>query len=170
MRFLLAALIFLVGAAGPVRAESQIACPELSAAKRVGTCPDATEMRRYWEETCVRQFQESNNPNVPECARYESFAELKDVALWEVEASGRLFSGYLACGEKGRKIVGSKPVQVGLECSSKTCNLYCTYQNGFSMALRDAGQCRLPGKDRPVMGRSNVDCGGEGKPCQARCD
>lgn len=170
MRFILAALLVLAGPVSLAGAESPVACPDLAAAKRVGTCPDATELQRYWEETCVRQFQESNNPNVPECARREEFVGLKDVALWEADSAGKLFSGYFACGDKGKKIAGSKAIEVSLECSSKTCNLYCAYQNNFTMALRDAGQCRPSDKKKSSLGKSKTECGAPGKPCQVHCD
>lgn len=164
------ALVFVWFLAVPAGAESLLACPDLGQAQRVGTCPNQSELQHYWQETCVRQREESNNPNVPECARYESFAELKDRALWEARSGGTLFQGYLACGEKGKQIKESKASEVALECTSKACKVYCSYQNGFSMYSRAEGSCRLPGKDKPTVGIAKVACGADGTECAVRCE
>jgi hypothetical protein len=154
----------------PAGAENRLACPELATAQRVGTCPNQTELQHYWEETCVRQQQESNNPNVPECARKETFIEFKDKALWEARSGDHAFQGYLACGEKGGKIKESGFFDVALECSSKACKIYCGYENGFSMYSRVEGKCRLPGKDKPTVGIAKVPCGKDGTDCAVTCE
>ncbi|MEO5336672.1 MAG: hypothetical protein H7841_07245 [Magnetospirillum sp. WYHS-4] len=172
MRFVLGLVALIVGmtAGLPSSAETLVSCPDLGGARRVGTCPSESELRHYWDETCVRQRAESNNPNVPECAKYETFAKLKDVALWEAGPEADPFQGYLGCGAQGAKIKQSKAIDVALECASTACKLTCFYENGFTMIARAPAICRLPGKDKPVLGIGKVSCGTPGTDCAVRCD
>ncbi len=136
-RALLAALLAAVAA--PAAAET-IACPDLSSAAQVGSCPTEQELKWGYTGYCsdnARMYDKDGDT----CVSLENYKALKDVALWEAGE----FQGYLSCSLPAATVKASKAAGVTVDRAGTMTRVTCSYDNGLRLSIRTRQTCRAEG-------------------------
>lgn len=135
----------------------EVACPDLSGAVQVATCPTEDELRYTYTGYCsdnARMYGKDKDT----CATYENYRKLKNVAMWE-SANGE-FHAYVSCDLDAAAIRAAKPRSIGVGKAGKLTRIACDYGNDIVFAYRSRGACQVVGEGK---------CGGD-QPCKAGCD
>lgn len=157
MRTLLFWFALALGLALPAHAET-IACPDLSKAVQVATCPSEDELRYTFTGYCsdnARMYGKDTDT----CTSYENYRKLKNVALWE-SADGA-FQAYLSCELPAGALNKLQPVTLVVTKNKKLTQLICNYPERITFTHRTKAECK-------VLGDGN--CAANPAACKASCD
>jgi hypothetical protein len=138
-------------------AASEVACPDLSVAIQVATCPSEEELKYTYTGYCgdnARLYGKEKDT----CATYESYRKLKNVAMWE-SANGD-FHAYLSCDLVPAAIKGAKLQRIGVGKVGKLSRVACDYGNDIVFAYRTRATCKVEGDGNCT----------DGKPCKVSCE
>lgn len=141
---LLSALSFLLFGAVASAQAGVVACPDLSAAVQVNTCPSEEELRYTYRGYCsdnARLYDKERDMYL--CAKYENYRDRKNIALWE-SADGA-FNGYLSCDLKTADIKAAKPTKLSIERKNGMTRVICAYGDGMVFTQRTRAECKPAG-------------------------
>ena len=157
MRKPLLALALALGLALPAIAAT-LACPDLSEAVQIATCPSEEELKYTFTGYCgadARLYARDTDT----CASYQNYRKLKNVALWE-SADGA-FQAYLSCELPATALKGLRAVSVDVTRHGTLTRLACNYPDGVTFTHRTKAQCTVRGDGR---------CAANPGACSAHCD
>ncbi|MEW5728132.1 MAG: hypothetical protein AB1918_09940 [Pseudomonadota bacterium] len=126
--------------AAPAALAETIACPDLSAAAQVGSCPTPQELKWGFTGYCSDNARMTDKDAVT-CTSIEEYKKLKDVALWEAGE----FQGYLHCSLPAATVKASKPSGVKVDRAGTMNRVTCSYDNDVALSWRTRKSCRAEG-------------------------
>lgn len=150
------ALLLLLGSALPAMAET-MACPKLTNAVQIGTCPTEDELKYTFNGFCsdnARMYAKDTDP----CTDYKNYRKLKNIAAWE-SADGN-FSGYVSCDLPAASVKAAEASRIAVVKKGKITQLVCTYPDGISLSHRTRAECKVEGDGKCATGTD----------CKAGCD
>jgi hypothetical protein len=150
------AFALLFWAALPAFADT-LACPDLSLAVQVATCPTENELQFTYTGYCgndARLYARDEN-----CADFQSYRRLKNIALWE-SADGA-FQAYISCDLPAGALKNLKPVSIAVSKQGKLTRLACSYPEGILFTHRTKAHCTVQG---------DGNCAASPAACEANCD
>lgn len=156
MKLSFLALAFGCAVALPAVA-GEVACPDLSSAVQVATCPAEDELKYTYTGYCsdnARMYGKDKDT----CSTYENYRKLKNVAMWE-SANGE-FHAYLSCDLDAAAIKAAKPQRIGVGKAGKLTRVACDYGNDIVFAHRTRGECKVEGEGKCASGTE----------CKATCN
>lgn len=134
----LLAFVFVIVLAPAAGAATVIACPTMSKAVRIGTCPTEEHLRYTYHGYCSDN-QRMYDGKTEGCADYRQYRALKNTALWE-SADGE-FQAYLSCDIAAERIAAAKANSVSVSTKGRIAQVTCGYDQGFSFARRGHDRC-----------------------------
>lgn len=146
-----------LGAALPVLADT-LACPDLSKAVQVATCPSEDELKYTFTGYCSDDAR-MYGKDADTCSSYENYRRLKNIALWE-SADGA-FQAYLSCDMPAGTLKKLKPTAIAVTKKGKLTQLACSYTEGIAFTHRTKAQCKVQG---------DGNCAADPAACRASCD
>lgn len=161
-RFGLCVLIGLAGLATPATAGTTqlVTCPSLSTAQMLGDCPNETDLKTLYRETCSPMLEKNGD-----CTPYEKFAKSKNKALWGAKSAQEEYLSYIQCTLSSDIVKASKIIDVETKCDLDTgrCEARCGYENDVTFSLRVKGSCTTANQQK-------IDCQNDPKLCVATCE
>ena len=158
MKFLSALLLAaLIGAAALPALADTLVCPDPASAVQVATCPSEVELKYTYTGYCgndARMYAKDEN-----CADYQSYRRLKNVALWE-SADGA-FQAYISCDLPAGALKNLKPASIAVTKQGKLTRIACSYPEGILFTHRTKAQCKAQG---------DGNCAADPAACKANCD
>ncbi|HEY9080768.1 hypothetical protein [Magnetovibrio sp.] len=159
----IALLCMTIYTAAPTRAPAadvDLACPDLTRAEQLGTCPTEQELRDQYRTTCP-EFMEKRG----ECKPFEVFARTKNKALWAAISGEEEFLSYMSCTQPSDRVKTAKAVSVEAKCDPQTgrCNALCRYEHDIAFTLRIKGICKTAGGQK-------LDCASDPQACVVTCE
>ncbi len=149
-------LLFLVVAL-PALADT-FACPDLSAAVQVATCPSEDELRYTFTGYCSDNAR-LYGKDTDTCTSFQNYRKLKNVALWESKDGA--FQAYLSCDLPAGKLNKLKPSAIAVIKKGKLTQLVCSYPEGIAFTHRTKAECKVQG---------DGNCAADPAACKASCD
>lgn len=163
MRKILAAAVLLAALALPAATAQAdgtkaFACPDLSTAEQLGSCPSEEEIMRNYRVDCPPHLERAGD-----CMPFQLFAMRKNKAIWAVMSGGEEFLPYVSCGIPVDTVKGSKAVSLRVSCrASGRCQMLCGYENDITLRLRFKGKCTTATEGK-------IDCKENPMACVAQC-
>lgn len=145
------------GAMLPANA-GNIACPDLSVAVQVATCPSEEELRYTYTGYCADDAR-MYGKDKEACESFENYRKMKNVVLWE-SADGE-FHAYLSCDLSPAAIKSAKAQRIGIGKAGKLTRVACDYTQGITFAHRTHAQCKT---------LDEGSCAADPAACKAACD
>lgn len=136
-----------------------VACPDLTTAVQVATCPSEDELRHTFTGFCSDNARIYNWNEESVCTDYSLYRRLKNVALWE--AKGGDFQGYVSCDLPKEQVKAAKPTKIAVVAKGKLTRVVCSYSGDISFAYRTKAQCKVEGSG---------DCAADPAGCKASCN
>lgn len=157
MKARLISLFLCMGVAVPAVADT-LACPDLSAAVQIATCPSEDELRYTFTGYCSDNAR-MYGKDTETCTSYENYRRLKNVALWE-SADGA-FQAYLSCDLPAGALKQLKPTTIRSMKKGKLTQLICDYPQDITFTHRTKANCTVQG---------DGNCAANSAACKASCD
>lgn len=149
---LAAALAALAGLAG---AAETLVCPDLAQIVQINACPTEEELQYTFTGYCSDNAQIYAGKTDP-CVRYESYRQMKNVALWE-SPDGK-FDGYISCDLPRSAFAGIKPAGIRMVAQGKLNKLVCAYPQGIAFTFRTKAACAVPAACADNPGECQAVC------------
>lgn len=142
-----------------------VACPDMKAATRAGTCPTEEELVFTFNGYCSDNAR-LYGKGTEVCADYQAYRKMKNVVLWE--SSDGEFQGYVSCDMTEAQLRALKPIgivankeQTGSRGSERSINrLMCSYGEGIVFSRRSRDECQVEAAER---------CQTDTAACKAEC-
>lgn len=150
------ALALSLGAILPAFADTLV-CPDPAAAMQIATCPSEEELKYTYTGYCgndARMYAKDEN-----CADYQSYRRLKNVALWESKDGA--FQAYISCDLPAGVLKNLKPASIAVSKQGKLTRLACSYPEGVTFTYRTKAECKVQG---------DGNCAASPDACKANCD
>lgn len=151
------ALAMALGMTLPALAET-LACPDVSKAVQVATCPSEDELKYTFTGYCSDNAR-MYGKDADTCSSYENYRRLKNVALWET-ADGA-YQAYLSCDLPAGMLGKLKPVSIAVTKKGKLTLLTCRYPEGIEFTHRTKAECKVQGDGH---------CATDPAACKASCN
>lgn len=158
MRSSVAAFVLLFGSTIAGAMADTLTCPDLSAAVQIGTCPSEEELKYTFTGYCSDNAR-LYDKNTDECADYQRYRRLKNVALWE--AGDGSFQAYLSCDLSATAVKGAKASGITVAKQGAMTRLVCSYGDGIAFIHRTRAQCKVA---------EGGKCAADPGACKAICD
>lgn len=152
-----AVLALSLAAALPALADT-FACPDLSKAVQVATCPSEEELQYTYNGFCSDD-RRLYAKDYDTCANYQNYRKEKNVALWE-SADGA-FQAYLSCDLPAGTLKNRKPATISVSKQGKLTRVACSYGEKIIFTHRSKAQCKVQG---------DGNCAADPAACKASCD
>jgi len=149
----------MTSAAQVSAAEKVFACPDLSTAEQVGTCPTDKELKEGYDGICPSVMAKQQA-----CVPFAAYAKGKSKALWAAQSGSVEFLSYVDCGLSPKTVRASRAKALDVNCTARSgrCEALCTYDNDFTLKLRVKGDCRTATQDK-------IDCSDDPASCVVKC-
>ena len=144
-------------AIAPPLAAATVACPDLSSAVQVASCPAEEELRYTFSGYCSDDGK-AYRGETDVCKDYQLYRKLKNVALWE-SADGN-FSAYVSCDLSPDAVKAAKVSGIRVLRQGKINQLVCSYTEGLRFSYRTREECKIEA----------TDCAANPVACKAACN
>ena len=156
--FLVVVALLFVPTASTVAAER--ACPDLTTAVQVGSCPTEKELKFTFTGYCSdnrRMYDQGKDTDI--CVSFENYRRAKNTALWE--SGDGAFDAYLSCDLPKDTIKAARATGISVKQQEKLTKVVCTYDGDIAFVHRTKARCQVEG---------DGNCRANPAACKARCE
>lgn len=153
------------GAATASEPTAAWACPALASAAQVDACPTDEQLQAGYTGYCSdnRRLYAGDHDT---CSRFETYRQLKNVALWEAGADGA-WQGYLSCELPRERLLAARVASMKVSRQGSVTRVACDYRADgagalpLTLAHRTKARCTL---------LPDPACATDAAACRVRCD